>query len=272
MSPSLPPHSNPPDTVLGRIAAVLAAILAAAALLLLAPHGVLDKADRAAYAVCHRIPDHTFSIAGRQLPLCARCSGTYLGTLAGLAVLALRGRGRAGRFPSRPLLFVLAGFMLAWAADGTNSFLALLGGPQLYPPSNTIRLVTGVLQGLAIAGILLPAFNIAFWQQPEDQASIAGWRDLAFMLAGGGLVVAAVASEWDALLYPLALLSGLAVPALLGALNAMLYVAVRRREGMATRGEQLLGPLFIGLALALGEIAAIGALRDLLVARFGWPF
>lgn len=79
-------------------------------------------------------------------------------------------------------------------------------------------------------------------------------------------------SEWDALLYPLALLSGLAIPVLLGALNGMMYVAVRRQEGTATSRRQLVGPLLIGLALALGEIAAIGALRDLLVARFGWPF
>lgn len=256
---------------LSRLAGVLA-LVAAAVLLVVAPLGLLDVADRAAYAVCHRIPDHSFLIAGRQLPLCARCSGTYLGALAGLAVMALRGRGRAGRFPRRGLLLTLAAFMAAWAADGTNSFLALLDLPHLYPPGNTLRLVTGVLQGLAIAGILLPAFNLAFWQQPEDQASIAGWRDLAFMLAGGGLVVAAVASEWDALLYPLALLSGLAIPFLLGALNGMLYVAIRRREGTATSGRQLLGPLLIGLALALGEIAAIGAARDLLVARFGWPF
>lgn len=265
MSPTPPPHRN-------RLAGVLVAILAAAVLLLLAPHGLLDVADRAAYAVCHRIPDHTFMIAGRQLPLCARCSGTYLGALAGLAILALRGRGCAGRFPRRALLLALAAFMAAWAADGTNSFLALLELPHLYPPGNTIRLVTGTLQGIAIAGILLPAFNIAFWQQPEDQASIAGWRDLAWMLAGGGLVVAAVRSEWDALLYPLALLSGLAIPVLLGALNGMMYVAVRRQEGTATSRRQLVGPLLIGLALALGEIAAIGALRDLLVARFGWPF
>ena len=55
--------------------------------LLAPPHGLLDKADHAAYAVCHRIPARSFAFAGRPLPLCARCSGTYLGAVAGLIVL-----------------------------------------------------------------------------------------------------------------------------------------------------------------------------------------
>ena len=57
-------------------------------ILLAPPHGLLDKADHAAFAVCHRISERSFTFAGRPLPLCARCSGTYLGALAGLIVLA----------------------------------------------------------------------------------------------------------------------------------------------------------------------------------------
>ena len=67
--------------------------------LLAPPHGLLDKADHAAYAVCHRISARSFAFAGRPLPLCARCSGTYLGAVAGLIVLAACGRRRAARLP-----------------------------------------------------------------------------------------------------------------------------------------------------------------------------
>src|SRR5512140_590862 len=80
------------------------AILASAVILALffsAPGTLLDKADRAAYAVCHRIGERSFTVAGRQLPLCARCSGTYLGALAAFIVLVLRGRGLAARLPGR---------------------------------------------------------------------------------------------------------------------------------------------------------------------------
>lgn len=254
--------------------AVLAslALMVVLALMLLAPHGVLDKADRAAYAVCHRITDHSFIIGGRQLPLCARCSGTYLGAFAGLAVLTLRGRGKTGRFPARMHLLPLGVFMLAWAADGTNSFLTLMDLPHLYEPSNRLRLLTGVLEGIAIAAVLLPALNLTLWRQPRPARSIGNWQDLAWLLAGGGLIVAAVSSEWDALLYPLALLSGAMIPALLGVLNTMFYLASVRREGRAVSRREIIAPLLLGLALALGEIALIGVGRDMLTARFGLPF
>ncbi len=257
-----------------RIDAALAGLALVAIVLLMSfgPHGLLDKADRAAYAVCHRITDHSFVIGGRQLPLCARCSGTYLGAFAGLAVLALRGRAKTGRFPARPQLLMLSVFMLAWSADGINSFLNLMDLPHLYEPSNRLRLLTGTLEGIAVAAVLLPAWNMTLWRRPDPQRSIGNWRDLAWLLAGGGLVVATVGSDLDALLYPLALLSGVMIPALLGLLNAMFYLASIHREGRAEHGREIIIPLLIGLALALGEITLIGIGRDALTARFGLPF
>ena len=65
----------------------LAAVLAIAAWIYIAPPGILGKADAIGYAVCHRIDERSFHVDGRQLPLCARCSGMYLGALLGLVVL-----------------------------------------------------------------------------------------------------------------------------------------------------------------------------------------
>lgn len=248
------------------------ALMVILGLALAAPHGLLDKADRVAYAVCHRFPEHSYTIAGRQLPLCARCSGTYLGAFAGLVVLALRGRAKSGRFPAHPQLVVLGLFMLAWVVDGTNSFLALLGLPHLYEPSNRLRLITGTLEGIAIAAVLLPALNVTLWRQPNPQRSVGNWIDLAWLLAGGGLVVATVSSDLDALLYLLALLSGVMILVLLGMLNAMFYLASIHKEGRAETTREIIIPLLIGLAFASGEIALIGIGRDALTAHFGLPF
>jgi uncharacterized membrane protein len=267
LPPSREPRRIPWDAVLAVLA--LAAILVA---LLAPPHGLLDKADRAAFAVCHRLPERTFHIAGRALPLCARCSGTYLGTIAGLAVLALRGRGRASGFPRLRDAAILALFLLAWAGDGANSFLALLGLPHLYEPHNLLRLVTGALEGLAIASFILPVANLTLWAAPEPARSIETRADLAWLLVGAAVVVALVSSELTVLLYPLALLSGLTIVGLFGLLNGMLVLMLLRREARATRWRPLLAPLLLGVALALGELAAIGAVRDWLTARFGLPF
>lgn len=248
----------------------LAAILVA---LIAPPHGLLDKADRAAFAVCHRLPERTFHVAGRQLPLCARCSGTYLGTLAGLTVLMLRGRGRASGFPRPRYALVLGLFLLAWAVDGANSYLTLFPGlPHLYEPHNWLRLVTGTLQGLAIASFLLPVVNLAFWAAPAAGRSVETGADLAWLLVGGAVVVGLVTSEQPFLLYPLALLSGLTIVALFGLLNGLLVLMLLRREARAMRWGPLLAPLLVGGALALGELAAIAAVRDWLTVRFALPF
>ncbi len=248
----------------------LAAIVAA---LLAPPHALLDKADRAAYAVCARIPGHVFEIAGRPLPLCARCTGTYLGALAGLVVLTLRGRGRAGKLPTTPYSIILGAFVLAWAGDGVNSYVGLFTGRSpLYEPSNLLRLTTGTLEGLAIAAILLPVLNLSLWAAPEPRPSVGAWPDLAWMLAGGALVIGLVGSGQEILLHPLALASGAMVIALISAVNIMLVLITLHRDGRARRWQEVLTPGLVGIALALGELAAIGAARVALTERLGLPF
>jgi uncharacterized membrane protein len=253
------------------IAAV--AIAAILALYLAPPHGLLDKADQAAFAVCHRLPDRTFTVAGRPLPLCARCSGTYLGVLAGLAVLTLRGRGRASMLPAPQVLAVFGVFLAAWAVDGLNSFLTLFPGlPHLYEPHNLLRLATGILEGLAIAALMLPAFNRSLWAKLPLIPSVESWQDIAWMLVGGALVAGVVASERPFLLYPLALLSGIAVVMLLGAVNTVFVLLVLRRDGQMTRWRQAAAPLLAGLAAASIELTLVGIARTGLEAWLGTPW
>jgi uncharacterized membrane protein len=239
-------------------------------ILLAPPHGLLDKADHAAFAVCHRISERSFTFAGRPLPLCARCSGTYLGALAGLIVLTARGRGRAWRLPAPRYLVVLGVFLLAWAVDGLNSFLTFFPDlPHLYEPHNVLRLITGMLEGLAIAAILLPIANLSLWVPRASEPAIESWRDLAWMLAGGAAVVMLVSSEWAPLLYPLALISGLMIVGLVGVVNAMVALIILRREGQGTRWRDAVVPLLLGIALASVELTIIALARAALTERLG---
>lgn len=253
------------------------AVLAVAiilALLLLASGGPLDRADHVAYAVCHRIGERSFHFGGRQLPLCARCSGTYLGASVGLAVLLARGRGRASRLPETRFLAVLGLFVLLWAADGLNSYLSWFPGlPHLYEPSNLLRLATGALQGTALAVFLLPMFNLALWVQDAiAPAVVQTWGDMAWLLVGAGTVVGLVGSEWPPLLYPLALASGGAVVGLLGCVNIMLLAVLLRRDGQARCWQDVAALLAAGIALALIELTAVAALRAMLTEALGLPF
>ena len=67
------------------------------------PEGILGKAGAVGYAVCHRIDLRSFHLGLRQLPLCARCTGMYLGALLGLTYFGLR-HPKATRYPGKPLV------------------------------------------------------------------------------------------------------------------------------------------------------------------------
>ena len=80
-----------------KIFALVIAAVVVVLWLIYTPEGLLGKADAIGYAVCHRIDLRSFHLGDRQLPLCVRCSGMYLGALLGLAYQAwLAPRERAG--------------------------------------------------------------------------------------------------------------------------------------------------------------------------------
>src|SRR3990172_240500 len=65
------------------------------------PGGLFGKADAVGYAVCHRITIRSFLFPdGHQFPLCARCTGTFIGVLIGFLGPGLLFRHRhAAMFP-----------------------------------------------------------------------------------------------------------------------------------------------------------------------------
>ncbi len=227
---------------------------------LLTPGGALGKADALGYAVCHRIDLRSFHLGLRQLPLCARCTGMYLGALLGLAFYAIR-HPRTGRYPPRPMLIFFALLALAWAFDGLNSFLSVIpGAPHLYTPSNTLRLVTGTGIGLALATLISPAFNQVAWSEWRDEPALTSWKDLGLLLLIAAAVVALVLVGNPLVLYPLALLSAAGVLALLTSAYALITIPFLRRTS-ASRWPELALPLFAALALALVQIGAIDLIR-----------
>jgi uncharacterized membrane protein len=237
------------------------------------PHSVLGKTDLVGFAVCHRIPERSFILDGQQLPLCARCTGTFLGAMLGLAVMLALGRRRSAHLPPVPIIGLLLVFMGIWALDGLNSYLGLFpGAPQLYQPQNWLRLATGLLEGVALAILVLPIFNLTVWRDPKPEPVIRNLTEMLAILPLVGLLTLVIQAQIDFLLYPLAIVSTLGVVILLTMINAILASVALRREGSARSWRQLVVPVAAGLALAILQLSALGLLRAYLAVRFGLTF
>ncbi|MGH2523631.1 MAG: DUF2085 domain-containing protein [Anaerolineales bacterium] len=238
--------------------------------LLNTPEGVLGKADAVGYAICHRIDGRSFHLGDRQLPLCARCTGIYLGVLLGIVTLGVMGRARWGALPPRPLIVALLGLIAVMGFDGVNSYLALFPGlPHLYEPQNWLRLITGTFNGLAIGALIYPVFNQTLWKDWQPRPALANFREL-LLLAGLALVVIGlVLSENPVVLYPLALLSALGVVVLLTMLDAIILLILVRRENRAERWTGALLPLLAGFTLAMLQIGLVDALRFAIFRSWG---
>ena len=235
------------------------------------PPGVLGKADAIGYSVCHRIEVRSFLLGERQLPLCARCTGMYLGALLGMVYLLPFGR-RAG-MPALKVSIVLGGFVLLFAFDGGNSYLHLFpGAPGLYAPQNWLRLLTGTGMGLGLAAVLVPVIHQTLWQQYDARRALQGWRQFLPLMGLAGLVDLMVLSGNPLLLFPLGLFSAAEVVVILTLVYALVWVLITKKDNCFHHYRQLWVLLVAGFMTAMIQIAMIDAGRFWLTRTWGGFF
>jgi uncharacterized membrane protein len=254
----------------------LAALIVFGVWFYIAPPGVLGKADSIGYAVCHRIDERSFQILGRQLPLCARCTGEFYAagiTLLFFAFVSPRKSGMPGWKLGAPLLL----FLFAFGVDGSNSYLYLLKQtsagaldniPNLYIPNNTLRLFTGSGMGIALASILYPAFNSSAWKT-HDPAPALDWKKLGTLIGVILVINLLILIEHPAVLYPIAIVSVLGVLSLLSIVFSMVWVLMMRLENAFDSLSQMWMPFLAGTTLALLMITVIDLLRFSLTGTWG---
>ena len=114
-------------------------------------------------AVCHQIPGRMLEADGFAMPLCARCSGMYIGfflALSANAVLSLRRRAVDGA-AARALALIS---VVVWAADGAANEFGLLHTPH------AARFGLGLLMGLSLSPIIVRLFLEELGVRPENSA------------------------------------------------------------------------------------------------------
>lgn len=101
-------------------------------------------------AICHQMPERTFFIDGHYLPLCARCTGIYIGIFSSLLFLAVTKKFGSNQIPSINISIVLLLFLFPLIIDGFGSYLGL------YSTNNVIRLLTGIMFGATLPIFVVP--------------------------------------------------------------------------------------------------------------------
>ena len=102
--------------------------------------------------ICHQLPERSFHLFGVQLPVCARCTGLYVGGALGLSGWTLWRKTWFGGGALDPALAVRA---MAIAAAPTLLTLATAAA-GMWDPSNMGRAVMALPLG-SMAGVVLGA-------------------------------------------------------------------------------------------------------------------
>ncbi len=227
------------------------------------PHGLAEKAWRIGYGLCHQQADRSFFVGGRQLPLCARDTGTYLGALAALACMMATRQRRGTLLPHPVVLGLLALGAVFFVVDGANSYagsLPLL--PRLYTPDNRLRLLSGLLLGTGMAAVLLPLFNYTVWREAPDERALSR---LALAALPPALLLSFVAvTQGPSWFYgPLTALLAFSVLLVLASVNGLLVTVILRRDRQGTEWRDVVQLLSWGLLLTTVELGVLSFARHL---------
>ncbi len=229
--------------------------------LLNTPGGLLGKADAVGYAVCHRIDLRSFHLGDRQMPLCARCSGMFLGAMLGLCFQILYAGRRAG-MPNWRIWIILGLFVAGFAVDGLNSYLHLFpGAPSLYQPDNLGRLLTGSGMGLVVAFAIYPAFNQTAWKSLNMAPAIESLLPFGVVILLTLLMDYLVWIENPLLLFFFALVGSLGVLVLLTMIYAVFWLMLLKKDNKAERFAELVVPLALGFGTAILQIGLFDLVR-----------
>jgi uncharacterized membrane protein len=225
------------------------------------PHGLYEKVFAVGSSVCHQIPSHSFETSGIQFPLCARCSGLYLGSFIGLVFCFIQGRRKA--IPKKGYVILLAVLFLAWAGDGINSFLTgFLNKTIIYETTNITRLITGFGMGLVLSITLMTLFNITVWKTAINLPLLNSPIQVITYFALSTLMGWVLLKSNATLFLILAYISIATVLITITLLYTIFWIIIFKKENSFTDWKSLGQFLIGGFATAMLQITILILLRE----------
>ncbi|MGE5244597.1 MAG: DUF2085 domain-containing protein [Betaproteobacteria bacterium] len=101
-------------------------------------------------AVCHQRPERSFFLWAAQMPVCARCTGIYLG--AAVAAVTASGFRRRAEHLARSVAAARGTLLLAAVPTAATLVYEWTTGIM---PSNVLRAGSGLLLGAAVAVLVI---------------------------------------------------------------------------------------------------------------------
>lgn len=231
----------------------------------LTPGGCYEKGMAIGSSVCHQISSHSYVLEDVQFPICARCTGLYMGCF--IALIYYMTQGKKSGLPSRIFLLLLLIFATAWGVDGLNSFISeYIERPFLWTTTNTTRLITGFGMGLVLSTALMTLFNLTIWKEPQKKpllysvTQLGGYFltaiGLAFLLHSGNLAIFKTLSS----------LTVITIIVVISMLYSIFWVIVTRKDSTFENLYALILYLTAGFASAMLQITLMTNLRGWLLS------
>jgi uncharacterized membrane protein len=197
--------------------------------------------------VCHQIPERSFVVDGHPLPLCARCTGLYLGTALG----GLLGLWRA--FLSRGSL--VQGTPAIWVWLGVVGLVVHASGEHwgFWAASNLERAAAGALGGLALGWALVSLLLLRPMSEMVHRGSRLRLRRLVVVVVTAAAIVFHLWGFYEGL----AAVVGVSLFATYFLLNLALVRTVLSREKALNSPGGWLTPILNALLLWCGEWVAL---------------
>ncbi len=231
------------------------------------PAGFWGKLRALGYAVCHQLEARSFCIHGLCSPLCARCTGMYVGAVLSLVYQAFQ--GRKAKSPPVWVIVVLV-LLFGWfGVDGLNSFLHFFPNfSGIYEPTNLLRLITGMGVGLGIGTVLYVLFNRTAWNNWVDESPYKKWLAFPLLLALAGLLIVMIETNHPLVIYPTMVISGLGVFLVLSCVYTVVALMILGRENAQLHWRQLVLPILMGMTIALLQVLVTSWLRLMLTGTW----
>lgn len=113
-------------------------------------------------AVCHQLEERTIFVLGHPLPVCARCTGIYIGIFFSFVYLTIRKKWNANQVFTVPQILFLVMCLSFFMVDGAGSYLGF------WQSSNFLRIFTGCMAGFALPFFLPLILNFDVYGQNKE--------------------------------------------------------------------------------------------------------